>query len=351
MKTMFRFAGVSLALIATLGSFAAEPVNPDLIPEARAVLDYFESIYGEQSLAGISGTNNADAVYELTGKRPAIVALDLSGWNTPTWGETYTPVVERVIERVKECAEQGYIVSLQFHWKHPGKLDGTSWVGKHGKNPPSGPFPMGEATKPGTLAHNQFMGDLARHADYLEELADARIPILWRPFHEIDGGWFWWTDKENPENTAEMWRIMYDYLVNQRELNNLIWVYSAGLHPGSNDRSVEQVEYRKRFYPGGDYVDIAGIDIYPNDYYGWGDPQEDAYMLAYEIMTKVAPGKMLAMCEGQAIPNPDIMQSEGPRWLYSLPWWGPGERNPSEWVKKTYTHPFIITKDELPEIK
>ena len=330
---------------------AIEPVDPELIPEARVVLDYLTSMYGKKTLAGVSGTKNADAIKETSGKYPAIITIDLSGWNTPTWGKTYTPVVERTIESVKQCWADGYIVSMQFHWKHPLKPDGTAWVGKHGKNPPSGPFDMGAACKEGTPEHKAFFDDLARHADYLEQLAEAKVPVLWRPFHEIDGGWFWWTDKENPENTAQLWRKMFDYLVKERKLHNLIWVYSAALHPSSKGKEVTQIDYRKRFYPGAEYVDISGIDIYPNDYYGWGNPQEDTYQKAFDIMTQVSPGKMLALCEGAAMVNPDIMAAKGPKWLYCLSWWGPSKANPAEWITKCYNHDFIITKDELPQLK
>jgi mannan endo-1,4-beta-mannosidase len=327
---------------------AIEPVNPHLIPEARAVLNYLASVYGKQSIMGISGTSNADEVQKAIGHQPAIIALDLSGWNSPTWGKTYTPVVERVIQQAEQCWKDGFIVSMQFHWKHPGKKDGTAWVGKHGKNPPSGPFDMTAATKPGTEQHTQFMEDLAKHADYLERLAEARVPILWRPFHEVDGGWFWWTDKENPESTAEMWRILFKYLVEERQLNNLIWVYSAALKPAKDGKDVEQIDYRKRFYPGAEYVDISGIDIYANDYYGWEKPQDSAYPKAYQIMTQVSPGKMLALCECGGYPNPTLMQEKGPRWLYSLPWWGPGKQQTAEWIDFCYNHDFTITKSQVP---
>ncbi|MBD3267929.1 hypothetical protein GF373_14785 [bacterium] len=68
-------------------------------------------------------------------------------------------------------------------------------------------------------------------------------------------------------------------------------------------------------------------------------------------MTKVTPNKMLALCECEATPNPEIMQKEGPRWLYSLPWWGPGKRHPAEWIEKTYTHKITLTKNQLPTWK
>ncbi len=327
-----------------------QPADPDLIPEARAVLDYLRSIYGKKTLSGISGTKNAAKVKEITGKDAAIVAIDLSGWNSPRWGKTYTPVVQGYIDQAKQWSAEGGIVSIQFHWKHPLKDDGTAWVGKHGNGPPSGPFDMGKALLPDTPEHKAFMTDLDKHADYLEQLAKAKVPVLWRPFHEIDGGWFWWTDKDKPENTAAMWRIMFDHLVKQRKLHNLIWVYNAGLKSAGPGKDVAAIEYRKRFYPGAEYVDIAGIDIYANSYFGWAKPQEDAYQKAFDIMTQVAPGKMLAMSECEAIPNPDMMAKNGPKWLYCLPWWAEGKTNPAEWMKTTYGHEFVITRDELPRL-
>ena len=228
---------------------AAEPADRDLIPEARAVLNYLKSVYGQKMLAGISGTKNAEAIRGECGKDPAIMAIDLSGWNTPTWGRTYTPVVQNAVNSAKACCEQGSIVGMQFHWKHPMKPDGTAWVGKHGNNPPSGPYDMAAATRPGTPQRKAFLDDLA---------------------------------------------------------------------------------------------------IYPNSYYGWGKPQEDTYQKAFDIMRQVTPNKMLALCEGEAIPNPDLMAAAGPKWLYCLPWWGPGKNHPADWIKQTYQHDLVITRDELP---
>ena len=66
-------------------------------------------------------------------------------------------------------------------------------------------------------------------------------------------------------------------------------------------------------------------------------------------MQKVAPGKMLALAECGAIPDPDKMEKDGPKWLYCLPWWGVGKDHPEEWMRKTYRHPFVITLDTLPQ--
>jgi mannan endo-1,4-beta-mannosidase len=326
---------------------AIEPANPNLMPEARELLNYLASIEGKGTLAGISGWKNAEAVKGVCGKYPAVLALDLSGWNSPPWGKSYTKVVQNTIDRAKAWHREGGIVAMQLHWIHPSNPNGSAWRGKHGRKEASEPFDFAAALTPNTSTHQEVMRDLKGHADFLQQLADARVPVLWRPYHEIDGGWFWWTDAEHPENTAALWRMMFDYFVKERKLNNLVWIYNAGLKPPKG-RDVMQIEVRRRFYPGDAYVDISGIDIYPSSYYGWDDYREDSYGKAYDIMKKVSPNKILALAEGAGIPNPDLMKNQGPAWVYCLAWWGPGDKHPEEWVKATFNHEFIITRDELP---
>ena len=339
----------SLLLLISSAAAAIEPADKELIPEARVVLNYLESVYGQKTLAALNGAGNVAGVLEASGREPAIVGFDLSGWNSPPWGKTYRPVVERTVAGAKAWWEKGGIVTMQCHWIHPANPDGSAWRGKHGRKSASPPFDFEAALKPGTPQHEQLMRDLEGHADYLKQLADARVPVLWRPFHEIDGGWFWWTDQEQPENTAALWRLMFKYFTQERDIHNLIWVYSAALRCGKGKEGVANVELRKRFYPGAEYVDIAGIDIYPNEYIGLGKPQDDTYRASFEAMLQLAPGKMIALCECEAIPNPDKIATEGPKWLYCLPWWPVGKKHTAEWVKKTYEHPAFVTLDELPK--
>jgi len=345
--------GFCLAALVWLGALAhaLEPVNPDLIPEARRVLDYLTSIYGKKTLAGTSGGYNAKAIFEMSGRYPAVLATDASGWNKPIWGDSYRRVLQRYVDWCKKWwHDKGGIVTMQYHWNKPGHPKGSAWAG--GRKG-TGRIDLKKATTPGTEEHKTVMNDLRRTADYLQQLMDARVPVLWRPLHEIDGGWFWWADGKQPENTAALWRMMFHYFVKERRLHNLIWVYSAGLKVAGmrkDDPLPKQTEHRKRFYPGADYVDIAGIDIYANSWYGWGPYQEDTYPKALQIMSQVCPGKMLALCECGAMPNPGIMAKDGPRWLYCLAWFVGGRWNSVDWVRKCHNHDFVITLDELPAL-
>lgn len=330
---------------------AAQAADPDLIPEARRVLDYLESVYGKKTLSGMASYGGWRTVFEVCGRAPVIYSVDAFGWNKPKFGPSYNRVLESAIETSRDWwHENGGIVSMQFHWGKPGDPNGSAWVsGEKG----TGPVDVAKTVTAGSPEHRVAMDELRRTADVLEQLAVARVPVLWRPLHEIDGGWFWWTDVDQPENTAALWRMIFDYFVKERRLHNLIWVYSAGLKPGNLKRSTpldEEIAYRKRFYPGARYVDIAGIDIYPNSYYGWGSFTDDTYRKAFDLMKQVAPGKMLALCESAAIPNPDLQQKQGPGWLYCLPWFAGDRQNSPEWIRKTFPHDYVLTLDELPRL-
>ncbi|HYW81332.1 MAG TPA: glycosyl hydrolase [Thermoguttaceae bacterium] len=328
---------------------AVEPCDPDLIPEARAVLDHLESIYGKKTLIGQDKFWEAERAFQASGKRPAIISSDLSGWNKQRWNAQYERTIQNAVDRSRQWwREEGGIVSFAWHWANPLGEQGTF----EATRPKFMPIDVGQVVTPGTKQNLRAMEDLKRHADYLQQLADARVPVLWRPLHEIEGGWFWWSDTQTPENTAALWRMMYDYLVRERKLHNLIWVYSSALKAGDHGKDIEAIEYRKRFYPGDEYVDIAGIDIYINSWFGWADYRESAYPKAWEIIHQVAPNKMHALCECQGLPDPELLSQQSHRWLYCLPWYV-GDKpdwNPPEWVAKVYSHEAYGTLDALPRL-
>ena len=336
---------VAALLMLSTAAFGSEPAASDLIPEARRVLRYLEEVYGRKTLTGISEWGGGPMrVQAATAHEPAMRAMGAFVAVQPKFGPGYDEALQRNIAQCRRWwHERGGIVSMDFHWGKPGDPRGTAWVKR------SGPFDVGKGVTPGTPEHEAVMADLRRTADYLAQLTEARVPVLWRPLHEIEGAWFWWTDVEEPENTAALWRLMFDYFVNERGLHNLIWVYSSAQGHGGvpKDAPVEdRYAYRRRFYPGDEYVDIAGVDIYV----GTRMFREDPIPWAYETVQSVAPNKMAAMCECGALPNPDLMEAEGIPWLYCLAWFALDGHNPAGWMRETYPHERYLTLDELPAL-
>jgi len=253
---------VVLVLLFAGGSFAAdtfgiEPVNPNLNPAAREVLNYLASVYQTKMLCGYNVYVHTPDDYEQTAKQGAIWGRDIR------WLGDASAIAAH-------ARKHGYILTLHWHWFFN---EDSAWTNKR-----KTPVDVGRVVTPGTAENRQAIAEIAAAADVLQVLEDAGVPVLWRPLHEIDGGWFWWTDKDTPENTAKLWRMMYDYLTHTRKLDNLIWVYSAGV-------GNKTLDYRRGFYPGAAYVDISGIDIYGVDYRA----DVDKYWDYYNIMLQVIP--------------------------------------------------------------
>ena len=247
-------------------------MNPNLSAEARQVLDYLESTYQKQVLAGYNVYVHTPDDYEQTGKQAAIWGRDIR----------WLGDVQEVVQHAKR---HRYILTLHWHWYFG---EDSAWTGKR-----KTPVDVGKIVTPGTAEYKQAIAEMDAAADKLQVLEDAGIPVLWRPLHEIDGGWFWWTDKQNPENTAALWRLMYDHFTRVRKLDNLIWVYSAGV-------GNKEVEYRKRFYPGADYVDISGIDIYGVDF----KTADEKYWDYYRAMSRSRPERCWPAASATRSPIP-----------------------------------------------
>ena len=116
-------------------------------------------------------------------------------------------------------------------------------------------------------AGHYFAAELDLMASHLQTLQSAGVIVLFRPFHEMNGGWFWWGAQSDTSPSVaefvELWRYVHDYVVKQKQLTNILWVYSP-----ENSETVN-VNYpwgllkpTAFFYPGDSYVDVIGIDYY-----------------------------------------------------------------------------------------
>lgn len=188
-------------------------------------------------------------VQMVCGDYPAIMGFDLGG-----------------IELGGECNLDG--VSFAFmrraaieHHRRGGIVT-YSW---HPRNPLTGGDTWDVTSKEvvgsilaGGVNHEKFMGWLSNAADFLDSIRDAEgnaIPVIFRPWHEHTGSWFWWgRDLCSVDEYVALWKLTYDYLVSERGLSGMVWAYSPG---AGNSES----EYMER-YPGDEIIDILGLDCY-----------------------------------------------------------------------------------------
>jgi mannan endo-1,4-beta-mannosidase len=139
----------------------------------------------------------------------------------------------------------GGLVSISAHLYNPAN---TNKGGLHDKN-----LDLARLLAPDTDAHCRWMHELDLLATGLKELDDAGVVVLWRPFHEMNGGWFWWGGKD-PDTFIKLWRQMFDYFTQTKRLNNLLWVYAPN-----------QSTNTALYYPGDQYVDLVGLDAYADN--------------------------------------------------------------------------------------
>lgn len=307
-------------------------VNPNATSEAKALMKYLAKSYGKEMISGQQGLDNVDWLFKVTGKKPAIVGFDLIEY-TPSRVEHGSQSYE--IESAMNWYKQGGIVSFLWHWNAPkGLIDepGKEWW--RGFYTDSVTFDLEYA-----LAHLEsedyklLLRDMDVIAEHLTRLQDKGIPVLFRPLHEAEGGWFWWGAK-GPEPAKQLYRTLYDRLVNMHKLNNLIWIW--------NSESPD-------WYPGDDVVDIISVDSYPEA--GDHSPISNRYD---NLAALVENKKIVALTENGSIPDPDLMAQYGANWGWFSTWTGEylmdGKHNDEAFLNHVFNHNNVVTLDELPNL-
>lgn len=305
-------------------------VNPNASLEAQALMNYLVDLYGNKILSGQQDYKNLEFLQLVTGKAPAVFSFDLIEYS-PSRVEHGSTSTE--IENIFDWAGKGGIVSLCWHWNSPSGLfdtEGKEWW--RGFYADSTAFDVQKAlADKNSEDYRLLLRDIDAIAVQLKRLQDAHIPVLWRPLHEAEGGWFWWGSK-GAEPAKELYRLMYDRLTHHHKLNNLIWVWNS---------------VAKDWYPGDDVVDIVSTDIYNE--VGDFSPSSNQYDRLVEL---VNDKKLVALPEDGIIPDPDLLQQYGAHWSWFSTWTGDyltdGKSNPQDHLKKVFNSDYVITLDELP---
>lgn len=293
----------------------ATPVTPNASAEARALLNYLHSMNGKKTLSGQMwapwGIDEIATVSNWTGKFPAIRGQDFIH-------EQSNP---REVQLASEWWRAGGIPTIMWHWGAPSRGEGYPQSQLE--------INIDRCFEPGTPEHTAMWADLKRIADHLTVLRDANVPVLWRPMHEFDGGWFWY-GKGGGERFKRLWRTMFDYFVHERELNNLIWVlcYSH--------------ELRNGWDPGSAYYDLVGPDSY-----GTGI-QAGLYNRVRQMHGDDGP---IPYHECGTIPDPGESFRQGITWSWWMLWHTNHLSNHDrDALVRAYNHDLVVTRDELPDI-
>ena len=322
---------------------SAKLVNENATENARRLFSYLCDTYGEYILSGqycdtgMNGWENLMISQNNGGKFPAVLGLDM-GYYSQTGVDHEVEI--STTEQAIAYWEKGGIVTLCWHWLAPEKYITGTWY---------------SAFRPEEIRMNLtailngedeeglalLMQDIDNIAQQLLIMQEAGVPILWRPLHEASGGWFWW-GAEGAETYKKLYVLLYDTLTNDYGLNNLIWLW--------NGQDAE-------WYPGDEYVDIIGMDIYAGEQVYTS--QVDQFLLNQSY---AGGNKMVVLSENGTMIDPDLAVRDRAMWGFFCTWSGEfvmesGVRKSYseqytdiEMLTKVYNSEIVITRDELPDL-
>ena len=320
-------------------------VNSQISSEAQRVLDYLEvvvesnKILSGQQVSGLRSNlynpiSEYQHIYDVVGKYPAVVGLDWLGRKNSNDLDADS-LRNAKVQMAIEHWNQGGITTFAWHHEYPGNLNSGFDLVKRKTTQAE----FDQIVTPGTPMYQVWLSEIDLIASYFKQLKNAGVPIIFRPYHEMNHGGFWYGDKSS-SSYIQLWNNLYDRMVNYHGLNNLLWCWS--LHFRS---------FASGYYPGDDKVDIVGVDMYKFDR---DNPSYTSFDNKFSSMTT----NPSALTEVGLLPTNEILNSTGYSWF--MPWhsgwcdrefYGPPKGtlpgNSSTELLDIYSNPNVITLDEV----
>ncbi|MCR5080393.1 MAG: glycoside hydrolase family 26 protein [Treponema sp.] len=286
------------------------PVNPDATKEAVNLLSFLSSLAGKKIITGqhtqTIPMEEIEYIKSVTGREPFLRGFELLSYSPNI---NYSASSEECLKEVEEnkgtaeialewakkngAASAKCIVAFSFHWFSPCGGRDKSFYSKNTDFDPEKVF------IDGSIERKAFYSDMDTIALILEKFKESKIPVLWRPFHESYGTWFWW-GRKGPLVASRLYKLMFDYFVNKKKLNNLLWVWNCD-SPDS--------------YPGDDYVDINSIDVYLEE------KKPTDYRANYEkLIGECGKNKLCALAEVGFNPDISLLEKSKIPWVYYMTW-------------------------------
>ncbi len=317
----------------------------------QMLMNYLTGIYGQQTLAGHQHDGSKNLAFPSStylnlsgGLKPAIRASDFMEYSPSRRAAPFNSNPNNESEQSLNWAKQNNgIVSMSWHWNAPANLVNDPCP--DGSCPGKYPWWRGFYTQgttfnlPGALAnptgsdHQLLLRDIDAIGVELKKFQDQGVPVIWRPLHEAQGGWFWW-GAHGPTAFKELWRLTHDRLTNHHGLHNLIWEFTSSAAEGNH----------LDWYPGDDVVDMVGLDIYT-------DPASSMSGQWYDVLAHYNGRKMIALSESGTLPNAASMETYGISWEYFSLWQdGFLDDFTAQQVQALLNDDDVITLNELPTL-
>ncbi|MEO6732113.1 MAG: glycosyl hydrolase [Ferruginibacter sp.] len=310
---------------------------------------------------GWAGDDDRSDVKSVTGSHPAVIGVDFSGLSGRP---------ENAIESTKQSLRKniaatynrGGVTTVAWHFSNPVSGGGFYW--KDSVSLPAVKFII-----PGGGQHQKYKAILSTIGEFVKTVKgnDGKlVPMIFRPFHEFDGDWFWWGKSHcSKEEFTSLWKFTVSYLRDSIGVHNFIYAFS----PDCLFKT--EAQYLDR-YPGNEWVDMVGVDNYA-DFGRDGKYNLDAGIMKLKIVSDYAKktNKLAAFTETglESIPNPTwwnetllkAVRSKGMQITYVLVWRNdrnspthyyapfPGHTSVPDFLK-FYNDPYTLFESDLKNI-
>ena len=314
------------------------PCDRDALPCVGNVLRYLSETAGKRIVTGqhtqTMEQEELTYIHDVTGKYPALIGFELLSYSpninfVDTDDECMDEVAHNcgTLRRAWEWAQRKALLTFTWHWFSPLYGRSKSFFTANTE------FDASRAVIPGTPENEALLSDMDVMAGYLRPFCDSGVPILWRPFHEGDGDWFWWGAK-GADTVKALYRIMYERYTGKHGLHNLIWVWNSPV---------------AECFPGDDVVDIISRDMYPEPH------THTSQREMYEELIRITDAPKTALIgETGTLPDPDAIAEEGVGWASFMTWSGKycigEEHNTEDALRRVYSSYHAVTLDKLPEL-
>jgi mannan endo-1,4-beta-mannosidase len=332
------FAVVSMAYPAPIGKqkldhvgYQAPTANPYASKEARELLQFLYEIKGRYTLTGQHNFLEDPDVYTnrvkaLTGEVPALIGFEM-GVILDHSEEEVRQFRKEVIREAIAVSQAGGLVTMMYHAALPGEC--LCW--RYVKNGGISKQAFQEIVTPGTEMNKKWLEDIDEVAGYLKQLRDAKVPVLWRPYHEMNGGWFWWGRQSDYQ---VLWDQMFERYTNVHQLDNLLWVWSPNAPNAYADAFGP-------YYVGSLRADVLAVDIYDNDY-------QNSY---HNELWRLGDGKPIAIGENGELPDPHVLRDIQHQYVWFMSWGDELERaNSRHRIQEVYGAQRMQTRGDLNQL-
>jgi len=312
---------------------------------------------------GWQGEENRSDVKSVTGSHPAVIGVDLSGVANSNIPDSVRQRSTRsLLKNVIDTYNRGGITTIAWHFSNPASGGGFYWRDSVSK-------PAVSLLIPGGSHHEMYKSILKMIGDFAHAAKGKKgelVPMIFRPYHEFDGDWFWWGKAHSTkEEFISLWRFTVSYLKDSLKVHNFIYAFSP------DNKFDTEAQFLDR-YPGDEWVDMVGMDNY-GDFGRDGKYNLAAGIKKLKIVSDYAKkaGKLAAFTETglESIPNPTwwtetllkALKTEGLKLSYVLVWRNdirstthfyapyPGHNSVPDFIN-FYNDPFTLFEKDLKNV-